>query len=309
MCSIPENAPPSHRRASCVQVERQTAAHDGEGDACRSCLNKLDAHYTDLLNQRLGQSQALEVLGALSAGVAHDFNTLLGTIVGHAEMGLDELPEHSPCRQNLQQILAASLRARELIARILLFSAPHQCRRITVDTVPVIQETLSLLNSLLGPGLRLNFSSDLEYAPVSAETGHIQQIVMNLCINAADATDHKGTVEIRLDLTTLGDTPEERKPGVCLSVSDKGSGIHPDLQERIFDPFFTTKDLGMGSGLGLSVVYDTVTQIGGHIELSSTPGDGSTFRIYLPLAVEKENSLKTSTAVDRNLIDFAGEGQ
>jgi signal transduction histidine kinase len=256
---------------------------------------QLERRYESMVNERLEQSRKLEAVGTLAAGIAHDFNNILGSIVGFAEMTADDLPPGSASKQNIQQILAASFRARDLVARMLSFARQRPVKSIRVDIVAEVRDALALLRASLAPSVKLSFDSALSQADVLADPIQIQQIVMNLCINAADAMNGSGTIAIRIDpVPTASTVSEDMPPRICLSVSDDGSGIPPETLARVFDPFFTTKAPGKGSGLGLSVVYGIVTQLKGVIEVDSRSSGtkrGTEFRVLLPLQESNQADL------------------
>lgn len=248
---------------------------------------QMERRYEGMINTRLEQSRKLEAVGTLAAGIAHDFNNILGSIVGFAEMTADDLPAGSAGKENIQQILTASFRARDLVARMLSFARQSPVKSIRVDIVPQVREALALLRASLNPSVKLSVDFALHRAMVLADPIQIQQIIMNLCINAADAMSGSGTITIRIDsAATQSAAKEVQPPRVCLSVGDSGSGMTPEVLERVFDPFFTTKAPSKGSGLGLSVVYGIVTQLAGGIEVDSRASGASTgteFRVFLPL--------------------------
>jgi signal transduction histidine kinase len=247
---------------------------------------QMERRYESMVNARLEQSRKLEAVGTLAAGIAHDFNNILGSIVGFAEMTEDELPAGSAGKQNIQQILKASFRARDLVARMLSFARQSPIKPVRVDIVPEVREVLALLRASLNPGVELSFDSALPQAVVLADPIQIQQIIMNLCINASDAMSESGTISIRIDPASTMGTMTEAVSCVCLSVRDSGSGMTPEVMNRVFDPFFTTKAPSKGSGLGLSVVYGIVTQLEGVIEVesrASATSTGTEFKVTLPL--------------------------
>lgn len=247
--------------------------------AFREQIERRAEHF---VNQRLEQSRRLEAIGTLAAGIAHDFNNILGAIVGRAELLCDEIAPESLAERHVRVILQASFRARDLIARMLTFAREMHDEPQPVDALAVIHETLELLHATLPAGIELHFENALDQAWVLADASQIQQILMNLCVNAADAMqDEHGRIEIRL--TASAHSSSAPDPGMLhLSVADTGEGMSSEVQERIFDPFFTTKAPGKGSGLGLSVIHGLVSKLGGVIELSSAPGAGSQFNIHLP---------------------------
>lgn len=248
-----------------------------------------ERRYREMVNARLEQSHKLEAVGTLAAGIAHDFNNLLGSIVGFAEMAADELPEGAAGKEYIAQILTASFRARDLVGRILAFARQSPATPLVpVDLVAQVRETLTLLNVSYKPDLEIRYQGGIKRAMVMADPGQVQQIVMNLCINAADAMNQRGEVVVRIDHAMLdGSMRAGGKTGVCLTVADSGQGMTPEVQKRIFDPFFTTKSPNKNSGLGLSVVYGIVSQLGGGVEVKSRADGvnrGSEFKVYLPLA-------------------------
>lgn len=260
---------------------------------------QMQSRYENMVNTRLEESRKLEAIGTLAAGIAHDFNNLLGSIVGFAEMAGDSFKEGEPGKYNIEQVLKASFRARDLVARMLTFARQSPAKAMAVDVVREVPEVIALLRASLLPSVELVFVAEVERARIWADPSQIQQIIMNLCINAADAMNDHGTIMIRL--APLSDASHQHAAGaqaaqhICLSVSDNGSGISPEALNRVFDPFFTTKAPGKGSGLGLSVVYGIVTSLGGNIKVESrTRGEqrGTEFKVVLPLLawneVEKE---------------------
>ncbi|MDO9140356.1 MAG: ATP-binding protein [Methylobacter sp.] len=245
---------------------------------------QMERQYQELVTSRLAQSHKLEAVGTLAAGIAHDFNNLLGSIIGFAEMAGDELAEGSSGKHSINHVLAASFRARDLVSRMLTFARQSPVKPVAVEVVAQIQETLALLSASYKGGLDIRFQTGIGRVTVMADPGQLQQIVMNLCINAADAMGHRGVVAVGLDFATFGDSAQV---GICLTVIDSGHGMPPEVQERIFDPFFTTKAPNKGSGLGLSVVYGIVTQLGGLIDVQSRVAgghSGTEFKVFLPLA-------------------------
>jgi signal transduction histidine kinase len=243
-----------------------------------------------LENEAKMQSRKMEAVGTLAAGLAHDFNNILCSIVGFGEMTIEELPQDCIARQNVEHMLAASTRARDLVARMLLFARERPVQPVSVELVVQVREALSLLRASLRPSVELAFHSAMDEAAAAtilADPTQIMQIVMNLCINAADALDKHGIIRIRIDPAhTIAGAPAQHRGGICLSVADTGSGMTPDVLERLFDPFFTTKAPGEGSGLGLSVVYGIVTGLGGVIEVRSNADGadtGTQFQIFLPI--------------------------
>jgi len=240
------------------------------------------------LETQLRQSQKMDSLGQLAAGVAHDINNVLTIIQGHAGLLLNGATPDSDAAKSASQIAAASDRAAGFIRHLLAFSRKQIYRTKILDLNDVLRNLESLLPRMLGAQIAL----ETHYAPqlphIAADTALIEQIVMNLAINARDAMPKGGKLRIEtsvldLDVISVRRHPEGR-PGhfVCLAASDTGCGMEPALIRRIFEPFFTTKEMGKGTGLGLATVYAVVKQHRGWIEVQSEVGAGSTFRIFLP---------------------------
>ncbi|WP_298597771.1 sensor histidine kinase [Zoogloea sp.] len=245
---------------------------------------QLDHRIQELVRRE--QASKLEALGTLSAGIAHDFNNIVGCILGFAEMAGDDLPAGSRGQGHVEQIVQACFRARDLVARMLTYArqTPEKTRRLNV--AEQVREILAILAASLAPKLRVEFSDESGLACIQASPGQIHQVVMNLCLNAADAMLHEGLIQIRLQpAARCADAPPGHRDDLCLQITDSGPGMSPAVQARAFEPFFTTK-APHGSGLGLSVTQGIVHQLGGEITLNSRsegPETGTTFRIYLPI--------------------------
>jgi signal transduction histidine kinase len=245
---------------------------------------QVEHKYSALMQARLAQSSKLESLGTLAAGIAHDFNTLLGVINGYAELAGDALAEGSDGRQCLEHIVSATFRARDLIARMLAFARQQPALPVPIDPVAVIDDALQMLSVSLDPRIVLTFEADANDAngtTMLADPTQLQQIVINLCVNAVDAMAGHGRLRVTLGRAVR---PGAGAPCLHLAVADTGQGMPPEVRERIFDPFFTTKEPGQGSGLGLAIVYGIVSTLQGEIEVSTVVGAGSRFDVWLPLA-------------------------
>jgi PAS domain S-box-containing protein len=259
------------------------------------------------LEAQLRQSQKLEAIGTLAGGIAHDFNNILQPIIGYTEMELNELSASNPMRGSLEQVLNASLRAKELIKQILAISrSSKEQQRIPIDISSVIREALKLLRSSLPSSIEMR--QKIEPGVALADPTQIHQVLMNLCTNAAHAMDGRGILKVRLspaDLSKsdLADQPViDLKPGpyLRLTVSDTGCGMDTETMERIFDPYFTTKEVGKGSGLGLAVVDGIVKRHEGAITVRSEPGEGTTFSVYIPMVdVQSEATTQVDDLLPR----------
>lgn len=253
-----------------------------------SFRERLEKQFEEIVNKRLQESHKMEAVGTFATGVAHEFNNILCSIIGFSELAGDTLPVGSAEKQAVDQVLIASIRARDLVKRMLLFARKNNNKPAEpVDAVVEIQDALALV-AVQEKQIKINLSVGISPAMITADSGLIQQIIMNLYINAADAMDHQGEITVKLDSTTSEECMiNVGESGICITVSDHGCGMSPEIQEQIFNPFFTTKDPGKGTGLGLSVVYNMVRELGGHIAVESrTFGEkrGTDFRIILPFA-------------------------
>ena len=259
------------------------------------------------LEAELQQAQKLEAIGTLAGGIAHDFNNILQPMMGYAEMALRELSPSDPVRDDLEQILVASQRAKELIRQILAISrSTQEQQRIPIDISSIIKEALKLLRSTLPTSIEMR--QKILKGVAMAEPTQIHQVLMNLCTNAAHAMADKGVLEVRLSPVDLSESDladqhiVDLKPGphLKLSVSDTGAGIDAKTMEHIFDPYFTTKEVGKGSGLGLAVVHGIVKRHEGAITVQSEPGKGTTFTIYIPkVDVKLESTMQVDYPLPR----------
>jgi signal transduction histidine kinase/DNA-binding response OmpR family regulator len=235
------------------------------------------------------QAQKMEAIGTLAGGVAHDFNNLLTVINGFAELMRFQLSLNDPCQQSLEKILCASKSAVALVRQLLAFSRREAARPVVLDLNGVTTEALKLLGRVIGEDVELITHLAPDLAPVHADPGQMEQVLMNLAVNARDAMPGGGKLTIETANLALDESSAyaqvEMEPGeyVLLTVSDTGVGIDDEVLAHIFEPFFTTKPKGKGTGLGLATVYGIVGQHGGHIHVYSEPGQGTTFRIYFPV--------------------------
>jgi signal transduction histidine kinase/CheY-like chemotaxis protein len=242
------------------------------------------------LEQQLRQAQKMEAVGRLAGGIAHDFNNLLMVIQSYTEMLQDSLPAHNPLRKNTREIMKAAERAAALTGQMLAFSRKQIVAPVVLDLNAVIDETAKMLTRLIGEDIEFRVDSADSLWAIEADPDQIAQVLMNLCVNSRDALPQGGTLTIATGNVAVG---EDRVAGhpcvspgdyVSLSVTDTGTGISEQVQERIFEPFFTTKEVGKGTGLGLAMVYGMVEQSGGYVWVDSKLGMGTCFTIYLPRA-------------------------
>jgi PAS domain S-box-containing protein len=257
------------------------------------------------LESQLRQSQKMEAIGTLAGGIAHDFNNIIGAILGNAELARQDVGEGHLALESISEINKAARRAKDLVQQILAFSRKQILTKEVITLAPVVEEAVKLLQAVLPAGVRLNVVCAANTPSVSADRTQIYQVVMNLCTNAWHAMKgHSGHIELRLEDVTVNDKLAAKHPDLRtgryarLSVRDSGKGMDAATQARIFEPFFTTKPVGEGTGLGLSVVQGIMQEHEGAITVSSAPGKGTTFNLYLPAvdAVTAEDRQKGAVA-------------
>jgi two-component system, cell cycle sensor histidine kinase and response regulator CckA len=289
------------------KVERWLSAQgraffDSEGKPIRFVGVTMDITQRKRLEEQFRQAQKLEGVGRLAGGIAHDFNNLLTVIAGYSQMTLDALPVFHPLRTNVEHVLEAAQRAANLTRQLLAFSRRQPSRTETIVLNELVASIQNMLERLIGEDVSLVVRLDPVADAICADAGHIEQVIMNLVVNARDAMPDGG----KLIIETSHQVVEERyglaesdlAPGeyAALTVSDTGTGISAEVRAHIFDPFFTTKQPGKGTGLGLSTVYGIVKQCGGSISVYSEPGLGAKFTILLPAKVAGPREAAASAA-------------
>jgi signal transduction histidine kinase/ActR/RegA family two-component response regulator len=274
-------------------VTRQTRALE------RTLAEREQAHQAlEERESELRQAQKMEAVGRLAGGVAHDFNNILQSITGYSDLASNEVgPDQPDLRDYIDQVKAAATLATALTGKLLAFSHQQVVQPRVLDMSEVVEDLAAMLRPLLGERVELVLDLDLSGTAVEADPGQLEQIVMNLVINARDAMPAGGRVTITvgpLDLTGgTGSPPVPPGRYIKLSVSDTGTGMDEETMSRAFDPFFTTKGLGEGTGLGLATVHGIVTQSGGDMRITSAMGEGTTFNIWLPAAEAAHQATST----------------
>jgi two-component system cell cycle sensor histidine kinase/response regulator CckA len=257
------------------------------------------------LEEQVRQLQKFEAIGQLAGGVAHDFNNVIGAILGWAEMGEEECPIGSPMRERFQKIRDQADRAAGLTRQLLAFARRQLLQPRNINLNEIVSEAGALLQKLIGEDVEMKFLLAPELHVTRADPTQVEQILMNLCVNARDAMPQGGRLIIETKNAEIDDEycriQSFAQPGhyVLLAVSDTGMGMDRSTMEHIFEPFFTTKELGKGTGLGLATVYGIVKQHGGIINVYSEPNHGTTFRVYLPAidgAAESLGEVKNEVA-------------
>ena len=248
------------------------------------------------LGRQLRQAQRLEAVGTLAGGIAHDFNNILTAILSYTDLAMDDLEPNDQSYKNLDEVLTAAHRGRDLIRHLMAFSRRGERELAPLHLGPVINEAITLLQAVLPANIAIRTQLEGNEQPVMADATQIHQVVMNLCTNGAQAMgEHGGRLEVLLEKTHIDNNASNGSPLVPLisghymrlTVKDNGPGIPPEVIQRIFEPFFTTKGVGKGTGLGLSVVHGIIQNHRGNITVASKVAEGTVFRIFLPIA---ENS-------------------
>ena len=298
-------------------VEHSAAPiHGGAGKVRGSIAVFRDVGERRQFEEQLRQSQKMEALGRLASGVAHDFNNLLTVIGGHAELIAGAADAPAPLRSSAETIRSAFEQATRLTRQLLVFGRRQPVQPRSLDLNRVLGNLEPMLRSLAGDRVSLTTDFEERLGLVHADTGQLEQVIVNLVVNARDAMPDGGAITVRTRNAHLTVAPASEpgtfRPGayVALEIADTGAGMDEKTRARIFEPFFTTKVAGKGTGLGLAIVYGIVAQCGGHIQVSSQPGRGSTFTIHLPRSDEfgaaaEEPKLSADAQQGKGVILFA----
>ena len=261
-------------------------------------LEKMVEERTQTLakyERQLQQVLKIQAIGTLAGGIAHDFNNILFPIVGYTELTMDEVPDDSVAHNNLEEVLKAAHRAKDLVQQILTFSRQSGLERKPVKVHLIIKEALKLLRASIPASIEIINNIDDDCHPVMGDATQIHQVIMNLCTNAYQAMQDKGgTLEVNLSEVDVGYEETVKKIGMQpgkhlqLLVRDEGCGMDAIVLDRIFEPYYTTKEQGKGTGLGLSVIHGIVKNHRGDISVTSSPGKGTTFKVYLPITEDAD---------------------
>jgi PAS domain S-box-containing protein len=274
-------------------------------DQCGGVFERIWAEEALRQSQaQLFQAQKLETVGHLAGGIAHEFNSIMTVLIGQSDLLLEDLPAGSSLRENAQEIGKAAQRAATLTRQLLAYGRKQMLRLEVLDLNDILVPLTGMIRHLLGTSVEVQVTTHPGTKSVRVDAGQMEQVIVNLVMNAADAMPEGGqltleTLPIVLNQDDVRQVPE-LKPGehVLLIVSDTGVGMNETVRNRVFEPFFTTKDVGKGTGLGLSTCYGIIKQSGGHIAVHSEPGQGTTFRIYLPVAAPKVDATRVPPAAD-----------
>ena len=257
------------------------------------------------MEAQLRQAQKMEAIGRLAGGMAHDFNNLLTAIRGYSDLALMKLPGNGPVQKDVEHIRSACVRAAKLTEQLLLLSRPQPVAFKSLNLNKTVSNLLKMLKRVIGEDFSIVTDLDPVLRTVYADAGHIEQTIMNMVVNAKDAMPEGGEITIRTENVDIDrkycDSHRYARRGefIRVSIEDAGVGMDNSTMSHIFEPFFTTKDQKKGTGLGLSIVYGIIRQHKGWADVESTPGEGSTFRIYLPSSLQKEKEESKETSSDQ----------
>jgi nitrogen-specific signal transduction histidine kinase/CheY-like chemotaxis protein len=266
----------------------------------------LDVTEQRLLEAQFQQAQKMEAVGRLAGGVAHDFNNLLTVMLGFCELLLKDLPESSPQRQDVEEIHKAGVSAAGLTRQLLAFSRRQLVTPRLISLTEVVTDIRAMVQRLIGEDVNVVLNLQPHLAPIMADRAQVEQVIMNLAVNARDAMPSGGVLTLETANVTLDANYTRTHFGtsageyVMLSVSDTGTGMSSATQARLFEPFFTTKEVGKGTGLGMATVHGIVTSSGGHITVHSDVGVGTSFKAYFPKAREGDDAADLPTSATQH---------
>ncbi len=267
------------------------------------------------LETQLRMAHKMKAIGTMTGGIAHEFNNILGIILGNADIAADDIPEWNPARFNLEEIRTACFRAKNVIRQLMYLCQKTELLPKPMNIVPIIRDSLELIKAIVPKSVEVRSSLPYASDPVQGDPAQLHQIMLNLYNNAVQSmVERGGILEVRLENIRIGEksllSNHEPAPDpghyVRISVCDTGHGIDPEIRERIFEPYFTTRGIGEGTGLGLSIVYGIVKNHGGSITVSSEPGRGSQFNIFFPVTASA-GAEKIDSSADLPSVTDTGE--
>jgi len=268
------------------------------------------------LETQLRMAHKMKAIGTMTGGIAHEFNNILGIILGNADIAADDIPDWNPARFNLDEIRTACFRAKNVIRQLMYLCQKTDLLPKPMNIVPVVRDSLELIRAIVPKSVEIRTNLPEVSAPVQGDPAQLHQVMLNLYNNAVQAMGDKGGIlEISLENIRIGERSLQNtealspEPGqyVRLSVCDTGHGIRPEIRERIFEPYFTTRGIGEGTGLGLAIVYGIVKNHGGTITVSSEPGTGSQFHIFFPVIAPFGTENISEQTENRNTRSVSGE--
>jgi len=251
-------------------------------------LRKKAEEEKELLQFQFLQAQKMESIGRLAGGIAHDFNNILTVIMGCSELALRKLAQDEPLKKQMLIIQDSSSKAAALVRQLLVFSRKQEMELQVVSLNSIVENMGKIIERVIGEDVTLRLQTEKQVHSILADPGHIEQVIMNLSVNARDAMPRGGTLTIETDDVELDEEYARHHAGVApgpyviMTIADSGIGMSPEVREHIFEPFFTTKKQGQGTGLGMATVFGIIKQLSGHIHVYSEVGKGSLFKIYLP---------------------------
>lgn len=291
-----------NKKGECLWVNSRLKIIQRDGNGKPSTVVGIERNINDRkvaeeekqkLEKKLRQSQKMEAVGTLAGGIAHDFNNILASVIGYTELAMEDTKQTSPVYGNLNEIMVAGLRARDLVRQILVFSRHAETQQKRLSLNELIGEAVRLMRATIPTSIEIQEELVTKPLMIHANASKIHQILVNLCTNAFHALEnHGGIMKVQLDEVEYNEHVNlqfaDIQPGryALITVSDDGKGIEPQHLERIFDPYFTTKDQDKGTGLGLSIVNGIISSHKGYITVNSTPNKGSAFKVYLPIVNE-----------------------
>ncbi|MGP9821778.1 cell cycle histidine kinase CckA [Salinarimonas sp. NSM] len=287
---------------------------DGEGEV--AIVYALETTEQRQLETQFAQAQKMQAVGQLAGGVAHDFNNVLQAIIGYSDLLLANHRPTDPAFQDIMQIKQNANRAASLVRQLLAFSRRQTLRPEVLDLGETMSDLTMLLKRLLGERVELDLRHGRDLWPIQADVHQLEQVVINLAVNARDAMPDGGRLTIRTANVQAEEAARLERPGmpaadyVLIEVADTGTGIPPEVMDKIFEPFFTTKEIGKGTGLGLSTVFGIVKQSNGFVYVDSTPGEGASFKVYLPRHVQTSAEVAAARLgpLARSNPDLTGHG-